>query len=197
MALPSTDFIGAGTPNIAVTGGVLTGPLGTPVPTTAAAVIDPLIKPLGYVSEDGLEPQGERTVNAIRDWNADIIAQLQTEHSVRFALTLYGAWDEDVLAAVFGAENLTVTPATASSGKLITVQETGSVLPNSVWIFDMKTAEKKLRIVLPNAKLSETTERSFVAGELAGFQIVVEAFKDDTGVKAYRYYDDGVFESAS
>lgn len=197
MALPSTDFIGAGTPNIAVTGGVLTGPLTAPVPTSAVAVIDPNIRPLGYVSEDGLEPQGERTVNAIRDWNADIIAQLQTEHSVRFGLTLYGAWDEDVLAAVFGAENLTVTPATPSSGKLITVKETGSVLPNRVWIFDIKTDAKKLRIVLPNAKVSEVTERAFVAGELAGFQIVVEAFKDDTGTKAYRYYDDGVLESAS
>lgn len=197
MALPSTDVIGSGTPNIAVTGGVLAGPLGSPVPTTAAAVINAAIKPLGYVSEDGLEAKGERQVNAIKDWNADIIAQLQTEHSVRFALTLYGAWDEDVLTEVFGAENLTVTPATPSSGKLITVTETGSVLPNRVWIFDMKNADKKLRIVLPNAKVSETAERSFVAGELAGFQVTVEAFKDNAGNKAYRYYDDGVPDTSS
>lgn len=197
MALPSTDFIGAGTPNITVTGGVLAGPIGTPVPTTAVAIINPLIKPLGYVSEDGLESQGERTVNAIKDWNADIIAQLQTEHSVRFGLTLYGAWDEDVLTEVFGAENLTVTPATPTTGKLITVHETGSPLPNRVWIFDMKNSGKKLRIVLPNAKVSEVTEKSFVAGELAGFQITVEAFKDATGTKAYRYYDDGVPDTSS
>lgn len=197
MALPTTDFIGAGTPNIAVTGGVLAGPLGSPLPTTAAAVINAAIKPLGYVSEDGLEPQGERTVNAIKDWNADIIAQLQTEHSVRFSLTLYGAWDEDVLTEIYGAENLTVTAATPSTGKLIRVTETGSVLPNRVWIFDMKTDDKKLRIVLPNAKVSEVTERAFVAGELAGFQVTVEAFKDDSGVKAYRYYDDGVPDTSS
>jgi outer membrane protein assembly factor BamB len=197
MALPTTDYIGAGTPNIAVTGGVLAGPLGTPVPTTAIAVINAAIKPLGYVSEDGLESQGERTVTAIKDWNADIIAQLQTEHSVRFGLTLYGAWDEDVLSEVFGADNLTVTPATVSSGKLITVTENGAVLPNRVWIFDMKTGGKKLRIVLPNAKVSEVTEKAFVAGELAGFQVTVEAFKDDAGTKAYRYYDDGVFDTSS
>src|SRR5690606_25168783 len=197
MALPSTDVIGAGTPNIAVTGGVLAGPLGTTVPTDAAASIDAAIRPLGYVSEDGLEPQGERTVNAIRDWNADIIAQLQTEHSVRFSLTLYGAWDEDVLREIFGPENITVTAATPTTGKLITVTETGTPLPSRVWIFDMKTGEKKLRIVLPNAKVSEVTERAFVAGELAGFQIVVEAFKDEAGVKAYRYYDDGVLETSS
>lgn len=197
MALPSTTTIGAGTPNIAVTGGVLAGPVGTPVPTSATAVIDSDIRPLGYVSEDGLEAQGERSVNAIKDWNADIIAQLQTEHSVRFALTLYGAWDEDVLTEVFGAANLTVTPATALSGKLIKVTETGSVLPNRVWIFDMKNDAKKLRIVLPNAKVTEVTENSFVAGELAGFQVTVEAFKDDDGVKAYRYYDDGNPDTSS
>jgi hypothetical protein len=197
MALPTTDYIGAGTPNISVTGGVLAGPLTADVPTSAIATIDADIRPLGYVSEDGLEAKGQRTVNAIKDWNTDIIAQLQTEHSVSFGLTLYAAWDEDVLAEVFGAENLTVTPATPSTGKLIRVKETGSVLPNRIWIFDMKTGDKKLRIVLPNAKITETTEKSFVAAELAGFTCTVEAFKDNAGVKAYRYYDDGVVDSSS
>lgn len=197
MALPTTDFIGPGTPNISVTGGVLAGPLGTPVPTTAIATINAAIKPLGYVSEDGLEVKGERTVNAIKDWAADIIAQLQTEHSVRFGLTLYAVWDADVCKEVFGADNVTVTPATPSSGQLITIRETGSVLPNRVWIFDMKTGDKKLRIVCPNAKVSEVAEKSFVAGELAGFTVTVEAFKDTAGVKAYRYLDDGVLEASS
>lgn len=197
MALPTTATIGPGTPNIAVTGGVLAGPLTATAPTSAEAVIDAAIKSLGYVSEDGLEAQGERSVNAIKDWNADIIAQLQTEHSVRFSLTLYAAWDPDVLGEVFGAENLTITAATPSAGRKILVKETGSVLPNRIWVFDMKTGDRKLRIVLPNAKVTEVTERAYVAGELAGFQVVVEAFKDEDGVKAYRYYDDGVVESTS
>lgn len=197
MALPSTDYIGAGTPNIAVTGGVLAGPLGTPVPTSASASINAAIKALGYVSEDGLESQGERNVEKIKDWNADIIAQLQTEHSVRFGLTLYAVWDADVCREVFGADNVTVTAATPSSGQLITVRETGSTLPNRVFIFDMRNGDKKLRIVLPNAKISEVGENKFAAGELAGFKITVEAFKDDAGVKAYRYLDDGVFDTSS
>ncbi|MEU2106495.1 hypothetical protein [Nocardia sp. NPDC019255] len=197
MALPSTDTIGAGTPNIAVTGGVLAGPIGTPLPTSEVAAIDAAIKPLGYVSEDGVEPQGERSVNSIKDWNADDIAELQNGHSSKFQLTLYGAWDEDVLGEVFGHDNLTVTAATSSSGKKIAVRETGSVLPRRVWIFDMAHEGKKLRIVMPNAKVSETTEKAFVAGELAGFTVTVSAFKDATGTKVYRYYDDGVLDSSS
>ncbi len=198
MALPSSKFIGAGTPNIAVTGGVLVGPLGTPLPTTASATPDNALKALGYVSEDGLESQGERSVETIKDWNADIIAQLQTEHSVRFGLTLYAVWDRDVLREVFGEDNVDVTAeATPSTGTLITVRETGSVLPYRSWIFDMRNDQKKLRIVLPNAKISEVTEKKFVSNELAGFTITVEAFKDDNGVKAYRYLDDGIFDTSS
>ncbi len=197
MALPSTDTIGAGTPNIEVTGGVLAGPPTAPLPTSASAEIDASITPLGYVSEDGLEAQGERSVNTIKDWNADVIAQLQTEHSTRFSLTLYGAWDPDVLKEVFGASNVVVTPATPTSGRLITVSETGAVLPRRTWIFDMLNGEKKLRIVVPNAKVTEVQERSFVAGELAGFQVTVEGFKDANGKKSIRYYDDGIFETSS
>lgn len=197
MALPTTNTIGAGTPNIDVTGGVLAGPIGSPLPTTAAMSINAAIKPLGYVSEDGLEVQGERSVNAVKDWNADVIAQLQTEHSSRFSLTLYGYWDEDVCNEVYGPDNVTVTPATSSSGKLITIRENGAVLPYRVWIFDMKNGDRKARFVLPNAKVTEIAERPLVAGELAGYQVTVEAFKDASGEKVYRYLDDGVFESSS
>ncbi|MBF6296285.1 hypothetical protein IU459_01855 [Nocardia amamiensis] len=191
MALPSSKYIGAGTPDIAVTGGVLVAPLATALPTSASDAPNAAFKALGYVSEDGIESKGERKIETIKDWNADIIAQLQTEHSVRFALTLYAVWDQDVLNEVFGSNNVTATAATSTSGKLIKVEETGSVLPHRAWIFDMKNEDKKLRIVLPNAKITAATEKKFVSKELAGFNITIEAFKNDAGVKAYRYLDDG------
>ncbi|MBL1072959.1 hypothetical protein JK358_00960 [Nocardia sp. 2] len=192
MALPSTKYLGAGTPNIDVTGGVLAAPTGSTLPASASAAIDAAFKPLGYVSEDGIESKGERKVVSVKDWNADIIAQLQTEHSVRFGLTLYAVWDQDVLSEVFGPDNLTVTPADATNGTRIAITETGLVLPHRSWVFDMKHEDKKMRIVLPNAKISEVMEKKFVSSELAGFTINIEAFKDTNGVKAYRYLDDGV-----
>uniref|UniRef100_UPI003F497C65 phage tail tube protein n=1 Tax=Nocardia suismassiliense TaxID=2077092 RepID=UPI003F497C65 len=193
MALPTTLNIGAGTPNIKATGGILVAPIGTTLPTTAAANPNAAFKALGYVSEDGLESQGERTVESVKDWNADIIAQLQTEHSVRWGLTLYAYWDADVLTEVFGAgDNVVVTGPTPTAGTLIKVTETGAVLPKRAWILDMKHEAKKLRIVLPNAKISQVSENAYAAGNLLGFQITIEAFPDSTGAKAYRYLDDGV-----
>ncbi|QIS16579.1 hypothetical protein [Nocardia arthritidis] len=193
MAVPSSKLIGAGTPNIAVTGGVLVAPVSAKLPAGVSDALDPKIfVPLGYVSEDGIESKGERKIEQVKDWNADIIANLQTEHSTRFGLTLYAVWDNDVLKEVFGAEQVSVpTPPTTTNGNLITVKETGAVLKPRMWVFDMKNDTKKLRIVLPNAQISQVAERKFVSKELAGFTITVEAFKDGQGVKAYRYFDDG------
>ncbi|MFI9405292.1 hypothetical protein [Nocardia sp. NPDC052316] len=196
MAVPSSKYIGTGTP-VSVSGGVLVANVSAKLPASAAEVLDPTIfKPLGYVSEDGIESKGERKIEQVKDWNADIIANLQTEHSVRFGLTLYAVWDEDVLNEVFGKANVTVTPATATSGKLFTVKETGSVLERRLFVFDMLSEKKKMRIVLPNASISQVQERKFVSKELAGFNITIEAFKDDLNNKAYRYLDDGVLKVA-
>ncbi|WP_141717662.1 hypothetical protein [Nocardia altamirensis] len=192
MAVPNSNFIGAGTP-VSVTGGVLVANIGTTLPASASEALDiTKFKPLGYVSEDGIESKGERKIEQIKDWNADIIANLQTEHSVRFGLTLYAVWDEDVLNEVFGKTNVTVTPASATSGKLYTVKETGSVLERRMFVFDMLSEKKKMRIVLPNASISQVQERKFVSKELAGFSITIEAFKDGSNNKAYRYLDDGI-----
>ncbi|WP_306363114.1 hypothetical protein [Nocardia sp. CC227C] len=77
MAMPSSKFIGAGTPNIAVTGGVLVAPLASTLPTSADGAIDAAFKALGYVSEDGIESMGERRIESVKDWNADIITALR------------------------------------------------------------------------------------------------------------------------
>ncbi|MBF6459803.1 hypothetical protein IU433_12225 [Nocardia puris] len=192
MALPSVQTIGAGTPNT-VTGGILVAPLGTTLPTTAAAAPNAAFKAFGYISEDGVKPQGERTVNPIKDWNADDIAELQTGHSVRFGFTTYAYWDSDVVKEIYGEDFVTVTAPTVSTGTLITIEETGAVLPLRSWILDVAQNARKKRSVLPNAKISEVSERPWVAGELLGFQVVVSAFKDAAGRKAYHYLDDGVF----
>ncbi|WP_159080084.1 phage tail tube protein [Nocardia suismassiliense] len=191
MALPSSKYIGTGAP-VTVSGGVLVAPIGTLLPVGASVKPVDAFKALGYVSEDGIESKGERKIEQVKDWNADIIANLQTEHSVRFGLTLYAVWDEDVLTQVFGDGNVVPTAASATSGKQYAIKETGSVLPRRAWVFDMLSENKKMRIVLPNASISQVQERKFVSKELAGFNITIEAFKDDAQVKAYRYLDDGI-----
>lgn len=189
MATNSVGKVSAGNPN--TTGGVYAGPTSSQLPTDTTTGVGAELIALGLVSEDGIQAGGERNVEAIKDWSGDIIAQLQTEHSSNFTFTLYQVYDGDVHKVVFGDAHVSVSEPTADTGTVITVQETGAELPYKSFVFDMKNGDKKARFVLPYAKVTTVEELDFVTGSLQGFTLTVEAFKDDAGVKVYRYYDDG------
>jgi hypothetical protein len=194
MAGNSVHTIGSGKPK--ASGGILHAPLGIALPTDIAAAPNVGFKKLGYVGEDGLQPGGERTLEEKRDWGGDVIANIQSGHSSSFQFTLLAAFDPDVLNAVFGEANVTVTAATASSGTLITVAEDGSDLPYGEWIFEMASGPRKQRIVVPNGQIGTVEELPFVSNDLQGFTVSVNCYKDEAGIKVYRYYDDGKFDAA-
>lgn len=194
MAGNSVHTIGSGKPK--ATGGILHGPLGLALPTDIDGVPDVGFKKLGYVGEDGLQPGGERTLEEKRDWGGDVIANIQSGHSSSFQFTLLAVFDPDVLTAVFGASNVTVTPATVSTGTLITVAEGGEELPFGEWIFEMASGPRKQRIVIPNGQIGTVEELPIVANDLQGFTVSVNCYKDEAGKKVYRYYDDGKFDAA-
>lgn len=194
MAGNSVHTIGSGKPK--VTGGILHGPLGLALPTDDVDALDPAFKKLGYAGEDGLQPGGERSMEEKRDWGGDVIANIQSGHSSSFAFTLLAVFDPDVLMAVFGAANVTVTPATVSSGTKIAITEKGDDLPFGAWAFEMATGTKKQRIIVPNGQLGTVEELPFVSNDLQGFNVTLNCYKDDAGVKVYRYYDDGKYAAA-
>lgn len=191
MSANSVQKVSAGKPNAA--GGAYMGDLSDTLPTDSVTAIDAGLVKLGLISEDGLKAAGDRKVEAIKDWEGDIIAQLQTEHSSAFTFTVYQVFDADIQKLVFGDANVTVTAATSTSGTKITVVEDGAELPYKAFVFDMKNGTKTARFVLPNAQVSDVKENDHTAGALEGFEVTVTAFKDDAGKKVYRYLDDGVF----
>lgn len=194
MAGNSVHTIGSGKPK--ASGGILHGALGLALPTGISTAPAVGYAKLGYVSEDGLQPGGERSLEEKRDWGGDIIANIQSGHSSTFAFTLLAVYDPDVLKAVFGEANVTVTPATSSAGTLISVVEDGSELPFGSWIFEMASGPRKSRIVVPNGQIGTVEELPLVSNDLQGFNVSVNCYKDDAGKKVYRYYDDGKFAAA-
>lgn len=182
MAGNSVARIGVAAP--LATGGVLVAAAGTALPTGVSGSTASYTK-LGYVADDGLRPSGERTSTDIYDWGGDLIYSPQENHSTQFQLKLYAAFDSDVLNEVFGDENVSTV------GSLTTVLETGSTLSIHPWVFDMKDGDKRTRIVVPNGQLTKISEGPFVRNALQSFDVTLQCYKDDSGKKAYRYYDDG------
>jgi hypothetical protein len=183
MAGASVAKIGVGAPN-RVTGGIMVFAPGATLPIGVSGDVSAATK-LGYVADDGIRPSGERSSTDIFDWAGDLIYSPQDQHSAQFQFKLLGAFDSDVLSEVFGSENVTTV------GSLTTVEETGSPLPVHPWLFDMRDSAKKARLVVPAGQITAASEDPMVRNGLQAFDCTLTCYKDENGVKVYRYYDDG------
>lgn len=181
MAGNSVANIGVGAP--LATGGISIFAAGATLPTDVVPLAPAGATKLGYVADDGLRPSGERSSTPIYDWAGDLIYSPQENHSTAFQFKLYSAFDADVLKVAFGSENVTAI------GDLIVVEETGSPLGVSPWMFDMRDGNKRVRIVPPEAQVTAITEGPFVRNGLQSFDCTLTCYKDANGKKAYRYYN--------
>lgn len=191
MAGASVAKIAVGAPDSGVTGtgGILVAPEGTALPVGVVAAVTGFT-PLGYVGDDGLRPAGERTSTPLYDWAGDEIYRPQDQHSAAYQVKLLHYLDADVQSEVHGADNVTQV------GSLITVHETGQPLGIHPWIFDMRDGVKRERICIPRGQITASTDGAKVRNALMSYDVTITCYKDDAGIKVYRYLDDGSSPSA-
>jgi hypothetical protein len=176
------------------TGGVRIGPLGTTAPTNATTALAVGFVSAGYVGEDGLTETVDRSTEKVKAWGGDIVKVLQTDYSVSYQFTFLETLNTDVLRTVYGDANVTVTPGTPSAGTLRAVKLNSDELPHKAFVFDMKDGNARIRIHVPDGQINDVGEVTYNDGELVGYQVTIEAFRDATlGAQAIKYIDDGVF----
>lgn len=177
-----------------VGGGMYYAPLGTALPVDESTALAAGYKALGPISEDGIQPSRDMNVEKVREWNGKVLADLLTEDSRSFEVTLYGVHDTDVNAFLFGS-NAVVTPATVSSGKKIAIQDKGGKPADAVLVFDMVHGAKKHRAIVPVAGATITGEAPWGSNGLKAYTLTIEAKDDASGTRVYEYLDDGVFSA--
>lgn len=189
MAAPSTKNVGARKPMVG--GGVYYVAGSTPLPTDASTALPApiLAGALGYISEDGIVPTRETNVEKIKAWGGDVVAALLNDESASFEFTLLEVFSEAVTKFVYGAANVVVTPATASAGTKIAVTDKGGKPAQGVLVFDMRHGAKRERVVVPVGDPVITGEEPWVDGALTAYQVQVEALKDGSGSRIYRYME--------
>lgn len=185
MAEPSTRNVAAAKP--AVGGGVLYAPLGTALPSDASTALDAAFVPLGYISDDGVEPDRSTDTEKIKAWGGDVIAALVSDDSRSFKFTVYETYYAAVQKFVYGDDNVTATAAGAGVGSTLTVLDKATKPDDCVLVFEMKFGDKKRRVVVPNADSSVTGEGPWQDNALSSYEITCEALKDDAGVRVYDY----------
>lgn len=174
------------------TGGCLIGPVGTALPTDEKTALTAPIKAVGYLTDAGVTLKDGKSSTKIKAWGGDTARTVSTDHTVTVEFGFLEFLNGDVLKEVYGADNVTITPASATEGERAAIKITGADLPRRVFVFEVKDGDARVRIVLPNAQITDSSDLKFDDGSAVAPQVTVEAYADASGVKAYLYTNNGL-----
>lgn len=165
-----------------VTGAVFRAPLNTALPTDATSTLATDYVDLGYVSEDGLTNTNSPESDNIKAWGGQIVLTVQTEKNDEFGLTLISATNADVLKAIYGEDNVTV------SGDNISVKATADEQEEAVYVFDMILRDGTIkRIVIPDGKITEIGDITYKDDEVVGYELTITCVADKNNVTHHEY----------
>lgn len=184
------DAVLVGAPDQLTTGAIACAAVGSTLPTDATTALGNAFTPAGYVSKDGLSFSPSLSTNDIEDWDCNIIRKLVDKFEGPIQLTMYQT-DEQTLKLVFGDSNVVKTAASSSHGVQLKTS-IGARLPDrKAWVFNMKDGSNRIRIVLPDAQVTNWGQVNFKKNDAIGWQVTLTPYPDASGNNVYIYTDDG------
>ena len=165
---------------VGVDGIIAKAPTTTALPTNATTALAAAFVDLGYVSEDGVTKSTSTTIENIRAWQrADIVRTSVTESDSTLTFTLIET-KKEVIEAYLGG----------------TVDEDGGIVenpavnrPRELWVLDVIDGDQIIRLVMPQAQITEIGDEVFANGQPIGYEITLSAyFSQAIGGSIKRYY---------
>ena len=171
----SSRNVAVGKPDLAVSGGLLVAPLGTPRPTSHTDAFDAAYVSAGYLSADGVTESSERSTEVIRAWGGDKVRTVQTEYGTTLSLTLIESRRAEALQLVFGDDNVVV------EGGTVTVKRNSKVLPHRQFIIAMLDGENSSHLDVGYGQVTEVGDITYVDGEAISYELTISCDPDDNG----------------
>ena len=171
----SSRNVAVGKPDLAVSGGLLVAPLGTPRPTSHTDAFDAAYVSAGYLSTDGVVESSERATEVIRAWGGDKVRTVQTEYGTTLTLTLIESRRAEALQLVFGDDNVVVENGT------VTVKRNSKVLPHRQFIIAMLDGEESSHLDVGYGQVTEVGDITYVDGEAISYELTISCDPDDNG----------------
>lgn len=185
MGINNGSRVAAAKPKVG--GGMYWAPLTTALPTDATTALAEEFVCLGPISDEGVKPTRDTSVEKVKEWDGSTLATLLTDENRMFEVKLYGVHDEDVQKFLHGAGNVAVTAPTALAGTKLAITDKGGKPEKGVLVLEMVHQGIKQRKVVPVADPTVTGEEDYKAGGLRGYTVQVEALKDAAGAFSYEY----------
>lgn len=175
-----------------VSGGILVAPIGTALPTDESTALNAAFTAVGYVTDDGVSRSESRDTETKNAWGGDTIAILQTAFGVTVQFAFAEYLNPVVQGAIYGSGNITTTAATSTVGRKMKVAGTAAQAPHNEWVVEMPNGNKKLRVVLPDAQITEVDDVTYSDGDIASRGVTLTLFPDANGTYFYEYSNNGV-----
>jgi hypothetical protein len=170
-----------------VSGSLFVAPTTAPLPTDALTALPTAYKNLGYASEDGVVNAIETDSEDIKAWGGDVVLITQTSRTETIQTTLIEYSNIEANKIAFGVEN--VIEETIEGEPTITkvLGNAKDKKANHLVIELVLNNNKRQRIVIPFAKVTEVGEITYTDGEAVGFEVTFSATADTYGNTSYRY----------
>ena len=152
-------------------------PAGTALPTYPSEDLSEEWVEVGAISEDGITLNTNRNFNKLKDW-ANRIARLRpAEESGTVGAPVLDTTEES-FKTLFGADNVTVVPANASHGKLISVDIEQDNMPDAeAFLFLMKDDDDMLMVGTTKGYITELGEVAFAPNDAIIWNATISADK--------------------
>lgn len=163
---------------VTATGGVMHAPVGTAFPAKISEQFAKEWVKGGYVGEDGVTRTIDASDDKIKAWGGDIVRILRSEHSVSYTFQFLESRNAETLKILFGEENVHVT------ADEVRVDLKSEMVPRRSFAFDMRDGDAKIREEVPDGQIALSGDVQFVHSDIIRYEVTIEAFPDENGVKA-------------
>lgn len=167
-----------------VTGGVLTAPVGTALPTDPLSALNAAFKAVGYITDSGVVKSEKRNTGTINAWGGDTIAATSKGYDVTIKLDLAEFLNSVTQSLIYGTANVVATAALAAIGTPVltlgTTSTTGGTLAAGTYYWKLTAINASGETVGSNEVTATTT------GSTSSQPLTWVAITGATGYKLYR-----------
>lgn len=155
-------------------------------PTDLSAPTGPWL-PLGAISDDGLKYGFDEDSEQFTPWGLSSPFRTEVTKSIRtFAVTL---WETNRAICKSVMYRLPLSEFNPNGSGVFSFAETATPSPDRrSWLFDVYDGQTMERFFVPEGEVTDRSDVTFKRNEMAGYEITVTAYPDDTGNSVYHLY---------
>ena len=160
------------------TGMFFHAPKNTQLPSYPLETLSSAWKHVGDVSADGITLTTDKSTESLRNWANKVKRVIMSEHAETIKAPVMDTTEES-LKTVLGADNVTITPANGSHGRLIKANLSAASLPaEEAFLFLMKDGDTTVMIGCTDGQIQSVANTTFAPNAAINWTPTITALGD-------------------